>query len=154
MYYLLALVTLFVIVILVIFIVRIIILTIRYMKWRKISVPAIGIVGELKNVSCNCDRNDEITSCRYDYTLKIVHGNQEFNDIYSEVCKPGNTPNAHPGKEIHILWSASDHTYLQIAKTGDEIWQVVKKECAFILHVALLIFGNRRYFRDHHRKCR
>lgn len=152
MAYTLALITLFTIVILVILGIRITIRTLRYMKWRKASIPAIGITGELKNVTSTYDKNGEVSLFCYNYALKIVIDTQEFDDVYSEECRPGDTPTTRPGNKINILWSPSDHKYVQIATTGKEIWRLVKQECAFIVHIALLILGNRRYFRDHHRK--
>ena len=154
MAYLWALITLFAIVILVISVIRITILTVRYLKWRRIGVPAVGIVGEVQNVTYVYNRNDDIIAYQFHYALKIICHGQEFDNVYTEERKPGKAPMNGTGSRINILWSANDHKYLQIAKTGREIWQMVKREAAFILHVALLIFGNKRYFREHHRSVR
>lgn len=154
MEYILAFLTLYAIVIFVISAIRIVIIAIRYIKWRKVSVPAIGIVGEINDVTCEYNRNGDVCSYSFNYALKIISQGQEYDDIYSEECKPGKTPSTCPGDTLNLLWSIRDHKYLHIAKTGKEIWQVVKRESAYILHFTFLIFGNLRYFRENHRSRR
>ena len=71
-----------------IFLVRIVIIIVRYRKWRQFAVPAVGTVGELIDINGIFNRRNTVTSYRYNYALKIICGNQEFDSIYSEVCKP------------------------------------------------------------------
>ena len=126
-----------------IFIVRILIIIIRYKKWCKFAVPAVGTVGELKDVNCIHGRRGQVTSYRYDYAFKIISGDQEFDNIYSENCKPDDMPAIHPGKKINILWSEYDHKYLVVTNTRDEIWQIIKQEANYAISAAMRFIGRR-----------
>lgn len=140
----LAILAIDVIIIFVIFVVRIIIRNIKYRRWRKFASPAVGTVGELLNVTSNYDKNGEISSSQYNYTLQITHNGQIFHNIYSEKCKPNCTPITQPGKKINILWSASKQEYLQIARTRKEIIQVIKQECISSVTLAFRFLGKAR----------
>lgn len=132
------------IIIFVIFIVRITIITVRHIRWRKFAIPTIGIVGALQEVTSNYNRKGEISSLRYVYAFKIIHCNQEFDHTYSENAKPNSVPITRPGKEINILWSASDHKYLQYAKNKGEIWQGMKQEFISSVTIAFRFLGRAR----------
>ncbi len=125
------------IVILTIIIIRIGILTIRYRKWQKFSVPAVGVVGELKDVNCNYDKKGAISSYRYNYVLKIIHGDQEFDDIYSEDCTPGNMPITRPGQKINILWLESEHKYINSDSFKNECQKTAKQTVMVTVNILL-----------------
>ncbi len=125
------------IVILVIIIVRIGILAIKYVKWRKVAIPTVGTVGELINVTCNYDKTGKISSYRYNYALRVIHDNQEFDNTYTEECEPGILPITRPGQKINILWSASDHKYLNIDGFEGEIKRFSKQTVIFTVKVLL-----------------
>ena len=126
-----------------ILLVRIVIVIVRYRKWRQFAVPAVGTVGELKEVNGIYDRRNTVTSYRYNYAFKIICGNQEFDSIYSEECKPDKLPVIRPGKTINILWSDRDHKYLQYPKTKKEQWKVIKKEMSHSQSIAFQNIGLR-----------
>jgi hypothetical protein len=126
-----------------IFLVRIVIIIVRYRKWRQFAVPAVGTVGELIDINGIFNRRNTVTSYRYNCALKIICGNQEFDSIYSEVCKPDSLPLTPPGKTINILWSECDHKYIPYPKTKKELWQVIKQEYNYSLDTALQFIGKR-----------
>ena len=117
--------------------IRITILYIRYRKWRKFSMPAIGIVGDLTNASSTYDRKGQITSTRYDYALKICCGDQEFEDVYFEVCKSDDAPMTRTGDKINILWSTNDHKYLSLDNFKPECRRITKQTFMFTAEVFL-----------------
>lgn len=133
------------IVVLIIIIIRIGILTIRYRKWRKFSVPAVGVVGELKDVNCNHDKKGEISSYSYNYALKIIHDGQEFDDIYSEECIPGNIPTTRPGQKINILWLESERKYIKSDSFKKECQKTAKQ--TVMVAENILSRGLSRYLR-------
>lgn len=110
-------------------IIQIITLATKYRKWRKSAVPTIGIVGELKDITCNYNRKDEISSYRHHYEFRIIHNHTTFNDVYTEDVKPDDEPLAYPGKEINILWSINEHQYLDVDRTKDGIREGIKYAC-------------------------
>lgn len=127
-------------------IIQIITLATKYRKWRKFAVPTIGIVGELKDVTCNYNRKDEISSYRHHYVFQIIHNHTTFNDVYMEDVKPDDEPLAYPGKEINILWSINEHQYLDVARTKEGIFEGIKYAGIFLgipvlLFVAMLIIA-------------
>lgn len=124
-----------------IFLVRIAIIIIRYRTWRKFSIPAVGTVGELTDINDIRNRRNTITSYRYNYAFQIICGDQAFDSIYSEVCKPDTLPLTHPGKKINILWSDRDQKYLPYCTTKKEIWQLIKQEFYSSLTIALRVLG-------------
>ena len=110
-------------------IIQMIKLTIQYRKWCKFAVPSVGIVGELKDITCNYNRKGEISSYRHHYVLKIVHNYTTFSDVYNEDVKPDDEPLTYPGKKINILWSINEHQYLDIDRTKDGIREGIKYAC-------------------------
>ena len=124
-----------------VFIVRITIRIVRYIRWHKFAVPAVGIVGELINVTTNYDKKRRISSLCYNYDFKIELDGQSFDNIYSENCKPNRTPSTHSGNKINILWSASKQKYLQVARTRKEIAHMLKQECISSVNIACLFIG-------------
>lgn len=114
---------------LIVSIIQIITLTIKYRKWRKFAVPTVGVVGELKDVTCNYNRKGEISSYRHHYILKIIRNYTTFNDVYTEDVRPDDEPLTYPGKKINILWSITDHQYLDVDKTKAGIRQGIKYAC-------------------------
>ena len=104
-------------------IIQIIKLTIQYRKWCKFAVPSVGIVGELKDITCNYNRKGEISSYRHHYVLKIVHNYTTFSDVYTEDVKPDDEPLTYPGKKINILWSINEHQYLDVDRTKEGIFE-------------------------------
>jgi hypothetical protein len=103
----------------------------------------VGTVGELIDINGIFNRRNTVTSYRYNYALKIICGNQEFDCIYSEVCKPDSLPLTHPGKTINILWSERDHKYIPYPKTKKELWQVIKHEMSNSINIAFNNVGLR-----------
>ncbi len=144
MNYLLALIFLFAILFVVFLGVRITIRTARYREWCRFAEPAVGIVGELKNVTCNYDKHGKITTYCYHYALNIVCHDQEFDNIYTEECESGTSPVTRPGNTINILWSERDQKYLQYAKSNDEIKKVIKQEVMESVGFALHTISKRR----------
>lgn len=126
-----------------IFLVRMVIIIVRYRKWRKFAVPAVGTVGEFQDINGIFNRKNTVTSYRYNYALKIICGNQEFDSIYSEVCKPDTLPLTRPGKVINVLWSERDHKYIPYPNTKKELWQVIKHEMSNSAKIALNNVGLR-----------
>jgi hypothetical protein len=120
--------------------VRFIIITAKIRRWRKFAVPAVGVVGKLKDVNCIYDRYGEIFSYRHNFELKIICGDREFESVYSEEVMPDHIPITQPGQRINILWSARDHKYIQSAETPQEERQLIKQ---------LLNDTSRRYLRAH-----
>ena len=110
-------------------IIQIIKLISKYRKWREFAVPTVGIIGDLKDVTCNYNRKGEISSYRHHYVLKIVHNHTTFNDIYTEDVYPDDEPLAYPGKQINILWSIGDREYLDVDKTKAGIREGIKYAC-------------------------
>lgn len=110
---------------------RIITLTHKYRKWKKFAVPAVAIVGEMKDITYSYNRKGDISYYHYNYALKIIHGDQEFDDVYSEECEPGNIPITRPGKKINILWSIRERKYLDIDRTKAGIREGIKYACIF-----------------------
>ena len=110
-------------------IIQIIKLTTQYRKWCKFAVPSVGIVGELKDITCNYNRKGEISSYRHHYVLKIVHNYTTFTDVYTEDVKPDDEPLTYPGKKINILWSINEHQYLDVDRTKDGIREGIKYAC-------------------------
>lgn len=96
-------------------------------KWREFAVPAVGIVGKLKDVNCIYDRYGESFAYRHNFVLKIICDNQEFESVYSEEVLPDHEPTTYQGQKINILWSVSDHQYIQIADTPKEKRQLIKQ---------------------------
>lgn len=134
------------IVTLTIIIIRIGILMIRYGKWRKFSVPAVGVVGELKDINCNYDKKGAISSYRYNYAFKIIHGDQEFDDVYSEECIPGNMPITRTGQKINILWLESEHKYINSSSFKKECQKTTKQ--TVMVTVNILLRGISRFLRS------
>ena len=108
------------VVVLIFFSVRMMVINERIREWRKFAVPAVGVVGKLKDVNCIYDRYGKSFSYRHNFELKIICGDQEFESVYSEEVMPDHIPTTHPGQQINILWSARDHKYLQVADTSKE----------------------------------
>ena len=107
-------------------IIQIITLTKKYRKWRNFAVPTVGIVGDLKDVTCNYNRKGDISSYRHHYALKIVHNYTTFNDVYTEDVYPDDEPLTYPGKKINILWSIRNQEYLDVDKTKARIKEGIK----------------------------
>ena len=130
---------------LVIIIVRIFILSIKYKKFRSVSVPATGIVGELKNITSNYNKRGDLCSYSYNYALKITTDNQEIDDIYSEECKPGDPPITCAGDTINSLWSMQDHKYLNLDRFKPECLRIAKQTVTFTVEVFLDTLSRRPY---------
>ena len=107
--------------------VRFIIITAKIRRWRKFAVPAVGVVGKLKDVNCIYDRYGEIFSYRHNFELKIICGAREFESVYSEEVLPDHIPITRPGQKINILWSERDYKYFPNAKTRSEKRQLIKQ---------------------------
>ena len=120
---------------LIIIAIRIGILARRYKKWRKFATPTIGIVGDLKNVTYSYDRRRRASFTRYDYTLKINCGGQEFEDVYFEECQSDDDPITCPGDKINILWSANDHKYLNLDSFKPECQRIAKQTIRFTVSI-------------------
>ena len=101
----------------------------KYRKWRNLAVPTVGIVGDLKDVTCNYNRKGDISSYRHHYEIKIVHNCTTFNDVYTEDVYPDDEPLTYHGKKINILWSISDREYLDVDKTTAGIREGIKYAC-------------------------
>ena len=108
------------IILLVIASIRFMVTTEKIREWRKFAVPAVGVIGKLKDVNCIYDKYGQSFSYRHNFELKIIYGDQEFESVYSEEVMPDHIPTTHPGQQINILWSARDHKYLQVADTSKE----------------------------------
>ena len=120
-------VSFYAVLILILFFVRLIATSSKIRKWREFAVPAVGIVGKLKDVNCIYDRYGESFSYRHNLVLKIICGDQEFESVYSEEVLPDHEPTTYQGQTINILWSARDHQYIQIATTKKEKKQLIKQ---------------------------
>lgn len=131
---------LYAVVVLIFFSVRMMVINERIREWRKFAVPAVGVVGKLKDVNCIYDRYGKSFSYRHNFELKIICGDQEFESVYSEEVMPDHIPITQPGQRINILWSARDHKYIQSAETPQEERQLIKQ---------LLNDTSRRYLRAH-----
>lgn len=128
------------IILLVIASIRFMVTTEKIREWRKFAVPAVGVIGKLKDVNCIYDKYGQSFSYRHNFELKIIYGDQEFESVYSEEVMPDHIPITQPGQRINILWSARDHKYIQSAETPQEERQLIKQ---------LLNDTSRRYLRAH-----
>ena len=132
------------IIILILFLVRIMVTTAKIRKWRQFAVPAVGIVGKLIDVNCIYDKYGQSFSYRHNFVLKIICGDQEFESVYSEEVLPDQEPTTYQGQKINILWSVSNHQYIQIADTPKEKQQLLKQMFNDSLSLYLRTHARRR----------
>ncbi len=94
----------------------------RFIRWKIISVPGVGTVGELAEVQFDTYK-DERTATKYIYHLQIATGSKVFSSTVCNRVPFGKPPTLLPGHQFNVLVNPKNGKYKNAKEIKSSIWK-------------------------------